>query len=236
MPGMKTEQLMPMLSAGRHRSPSKGACFMEFASYLAGERWSDHPRCTHPMVAALARLVNDLTSDTQRPSLTPFISSVVGLNGKDRRISLVVAILAAAHALPIASDSRQRVLAVGVLRCIGFLGREDHPVCRRALVCANEALETVPLAAAAAREFLHSCGPARPFTDLDEAILRTSALGIAEACVPDPDVRLRELLVQVIDEVSELLRPATSPRLTEAETETAAATADPATEPALSSR
>jgi len=28
---------------------------MEFASYLAGERWSDHPACTHPLLAVLAR-------------------------------------------------------------------------------------------------------------------------------------------------------------------------------------
>jgi hypothetical protein len=35
--------LLPTLSRGKHRSPRKGACFMEFASLLAGERWSDHP-------------------------------------------------------------------------------------------------------------------------------------------------------------------------------------------------
>ena len=35
--------VLPILSRGKHRSPRKGACFMEFASLLAGERWSDHP-------------------------------------------------------------------------------------------------------------------------------------------------------------------------------------------------
>ncbi|MEJ7744096.1 MAG: hypothetical protein WKF73_17085 [Nocardioidaceae bacterium] len=40
--------VVPVLSRGKHRNPRKGACFMEFASFLAGERWSDHPRCTHP--------------------------------------------------------------------------------------------------------------------------------------------------------------------------------------------
>ncbi len=35
---------------------------MELASYLAGERWSDHPACTHPLLAAVARDVNDYTS------------------------------------------------------------------------------------------------------------------------------------------------------------------------------
>src|SRR5262249_23591033 len=53
---------VPVLSRGKHRSPRKGACFMEFASYLAGERWSDHPPCTHPLLAALARHVTDCTT------------------------------------------------------------------------------------------------------------------------------------------------------------------------------
>ena len=42
---------VPVLSRGKHRNPRKGACFMEFASYLAGEPWSDHPACTHPLLA-----------------------------------------------------------------------------------------------------------------------------------------------------------------------------------------
>ena len=45
--------LVPILSRGKHRNPRKGACFMELASYLAGERWSDHPRCTHPLLASV---------------------------------------------------------------------------------------------------------------------------------------------------------------------------------------
>ena len=65
--------LVPVLSRGKHRNPRKGACFMELASYLAGERWSDHPRCTHPLLAALARGVNDLTSDAGRAKLAELI-------------------------------------------------------------------------------------------------------------------------------------------------------------------
>ena len=61
---------MPILSPGRHRSPRRGACFMEFASYLAGERWSDHPECTHRTLALLARMVNDRTSEAGRARLT----------------------------------------------------------------------------------------------------------------------------------------------------------------------
>ena len=60
-------ELLPVLSRGKHRSPRTGACFMEFASLLAGERWSDHPVCTHPLLGAVARHVNDFTSDAGRP-------------------------------------------------------------------------------------------------------------------------------------------------------------------------
>ena len=62
-------ELVPVLSRGKHRSPRQGACFMELASYLAGERWSDHPACTHPLLAALARDVNDYSSDAGRSRL-----------------------------------------------------------------------------------------------------------------------------------------------------------------------
>ena len=61
--------LLPILSRGKHRSPRKGACFMELASLLAGERWSDDPACTHPLLALLARNVNDSTSDAGRARL-----------------------------------------------------------------------------------------------------------------------------------------------------------------------
>src|SRR5438045_9736106 len=74
---------LPLLSRGKHRTPRKGACFMELASYLAGERWSDHPACTHPLLAAVARDVNDHTSDAGRARLAGLIPSVIGLTGDD---------------------------------------------------------------------------------------------------------------------------------------------------------
>ena len=36
---------------------------MKLASYLAGERQSAHPACTHPLLVALTRDVNDHTGD-----------------------------------------------------------------------------------------------------------------------------------------------------------------------------
>ena len=88
---------------------------MEMASYLAGERWSDHPRCTHPLLASVARLVNDVTSDRDRRRLVELIPSVIGLTTNDPRADVGIALRCATTALPIASAERQNVLAVSVL-------------------------------------------------------------------------------------------------------------------------
>lgn len=34
---MSIPDFLPVLSKGDHKSPSEGACFMEYASFLAGE-------------------------------------------------------------------------------------------------------------------------------------------------------------------------------------------------------
>ena len=60
---VRSTDFLPLLSRGKHRRSAKGACVMEYASYLAGEKWSDHPACTHPLLAELARQVNDFISD-----------------------------------------------------------------------------------------------------------------------------------------------------------------------------
>ena len=51
---------------------------MEVASVLGGERWSDHPRCVHPVLAAAARSVNDLTSVHELHRLAPLVPLAVG--------------------------------------------------------------------------------------------------------------------------------------------------------------
>src|SRR5215213_11767548 len=118
--------LLPTLSGGKHRSPRKGACFMEFASLLAGEPWSDHPACTHPLLAAVARHVNDHTSDAGRARLAELIPSVIGLTGEDLHIDAAIVLGSARLALPVAAAERQRVLAVGVLACARVLADLDR--------------------------------------------------------------------------------------------------------------
>jgi hypothetical protein len=57
---------LPRLTKGRHKLPGDEACVMELVSVLGGEPWSDRPRCVHPTLAAVARLVNDRVSDSGR--------------------------------------------------------------------------------------------------------------------------------------------------------------------------
>lgn len=189
--------LVPLLSAGRHRSPRSGACFMEFASYLAGERWSDHPACTHPALAFLARMVNDGTSDLARSRLIELIPSVVGLNGDDPRVELVIALRVATNALPIASEPRQRALAVGILACrmrLADLGAQGDADLESRI---DAALTKAPLAARWAEDFIAgNSAPRRrrSVSLMTESVIRVGVLGIAQACSPGADALLREVL------------------------------------------
>jgi hypothetical protein len=176
---------------------------MEYASWLAGEKWSDHPACTPPSLASLARMVNDCSSDAARGELVTLIPSVIGLNGTDPHIGLLVAARAASVALPIASEGRQRALAAGILRCDELLAISGDPAVAAARDRIAEALRLTPGAADWAHAFLAASGSLNPRSTalMTDAIIRTAVVGIAEACVTDQDARLRALLVAAIADV-----------------------------------
>ncbi len=201
----KPPALLPMLSRGKHRSPRTGACFMEFASLLAGERFRDHPACTHPLLAALARHVNDHTSDAGRPRLADLIPSVIGLTGEDPRIDARVALRSATMALPVVAAERQRVMAVSVLACERVLAALDGRPVGALEEQSRSALAQAPHAAAWAAQFTSDARPsptsAKRFRrQVAPVIVRGAVEGIAQACIPDPDALLRDLLVQVVGE------------------------------------
>jgi hypothetical protein len=74
------------LSRGRHRSPADGACVMELASMLAGEPFSDRPRCADPVIATFLRAFNDRLDHGRRQQLRPYAAAVVGTR-RGRRLS-----------------------------------------------------------------------------------------------------------------------------------------------------
>ncbi|WP_174843655.1 hypothetical protein [Cryobacterium sp. TMT1-19] len=215
--------LMPVLSRGKHRNPRSGACFMEFASYLAGVAWSDHPACTHPLLASVARMVNDCTSDTARARLVPLIPSVIGLRGDNARVRLLIALRAATSALPVTSADHQRALAVGILNCERYLTEANGTIPDDVALRIRNSFDAAPATERWAREFIASMGSwsRSKFTDRTaETIIRVSVQGIAEACVPDPDGQLYDLLAGAIDDCTMVLTPAPKAR-------PARATADP---------
>ena len=189
---------VPVLSRGKHRSPKRGACFMEFASFLAGERWSDHPSCTHPLLAQLARRVNDLISDEGRKQLVPLIPLVVGRRGDDRTwLTLPVAVAA----VPILDvpEATQRVLAAGLLSAhqVCVEAGPDLAATRRE---ARAALDLVPGAVAwverlgvrariSPRNFASRCAP---------TMIRCTVDGIVASETADADAQLRALLETAI--------------------------------------
>jgi hypothetical protein len=204
-----TPFVMPVLSAGKHRNPRKGACFMEFASYLAGERWSDHPACTHPLLASLARQVNDALSDAGRAEIVELIPRVVGLTGSDPRIDVAIAIRAGATAMPIASQPRQNVIAAGLIACRAWMA--DAVLTARDTTAryqfveslegdAQDALVQTPHAYRWAEQFVDTVGIStrRMHTEGAPSIVKVSVEGVGQACVANPERILVQLLRDAI--------------------------------------
>jgi hypothetical protein len=204
-------EFLPVLSRGRHRRPRNGACVMEYASFLAGVRWSDHPTCTHPLLGELARQVNDFISDDARQTLLELVPEMIGLTGSDLRIDLRIALRAARTALPNAAADCQRIMATAVLTCERLAAAVDdtpNPPLSRA---SREALALAPEAARWAQRYTRnlSISPRTFRRQTAPAIVRYAVQGIARACVPDPDSLLRELLVGAIEDCKGLTRAAT---------------------------
>ena len=208
MPGSvpSPPDLMPILSRGKHRNMRKGACFMEMASFLAGERWSDHPSCTHPLLADIARHVNDYTSDGNRQQLALLIPSVVGLKSDDVRIDARIALRSATTALPVASAERQNALAVAILAADLVLTELGGWPVGDLEPSSQDTLESAPGAASFASELVRRAGinvkgfrrHSAPNT------VRFAVRAIADACVGDPDALLRQLLADVIKDCEAL--------------------------------
>src|SRR5579884_1516538 len=102
------------LSRGRHRR-GVDTCLMEFTSVLAGEPKTDRPDCTDPVLATLARTINDVTSDANRQRLVRLAPDLVGARGADDAVRRSVARRCLLTALPYTSGTRRFVLAVALM-------------------------------------------------------------------------------------------------------------------------
>jgi len=200
---------LPVLSRGKHRSARKGACFMEMVSVLADEPWSDHPRCTHPLLAHLARLVNDCTSDQHRGELAVHIPSVMGLRGGDVAWMVDLTAAVAMQALPDVPQRMERALVAGLVRCDELSGTLG-PGAVVGADAVRQVLDRFPDEVTWARQFLGG----RPLSakrfqkHCAPSVMHTAVRGLADAA--DPDTRLRELL-RVGIETARRLEPVPAP-------------------------
>jgi hypothetical protein len=207
----RSPDFVPVLSRGKHWHPRRGACFMEFASYLAGERWSDHPSCTHPLLAHLARLINDYTSDAGRCRLIGLVPSVVGLTSDDVRVDLRIALRAASTALPVVAEERQRSMAMTMLIVNRLLAGLDGRAPDHLEDSSAQILAQAPLAA----RWAHNNVTAMPVSLRSfrrrgaRAAVLYAVHGIAKSCSPDPDGLLRDLLSSAIDDCAAQARTGT---------------------------
>lgn len=80
---------------GSHKSRGDGMCAMEMVAWLAGERHSDGPRCTSPVIAAFVRALNDaIPTDAGRSyylrSWIPRLINTRSNAAEERRRALMV--------------------------------------------------------------------------------------------------------------------------------------------------
>jgi len=98
---------VPLLAAGRHTHPRRGGCLVEVAGALPGGPWTDRPRSVEPVLAALARAVNDATSDPGRRVLAPLAPWLVAPPGPDQHLAGALVVLHAAGTALAAADPAQ---------------------------------------------------------------------------------------------------------------------------------
>lgn len=75
---MNIPDFIPVLSRGNHLTPKAGACVMEMVSFLAGETWTDEPRCVAIFIREIAIRTNDFVSDDNRQKIATMIPRFIG--------------------------------------------------------------------------------------------------------------------------------------------------------------
>lgn len=122
---------LPTLSAGKHEPGEGKACLMEYIALLAGETWSDSPKCTHPVLAKMAQVVNDRLPDSERYRLVPLIGRLFGTGDRtdDTKLSVQLAIFCAESVLDKVRPADRTVCAHAVATAarwvVGVATREE---------------------------------------------------------------------------------------------------------------
>lgn len=201
-----TPPVLPILSGGAHRRPRDGGCFMEIASLLAGDRWSDHPPCTHPVLGAVARCVNDATTDIGRQAITELIPAVIGATSDNPRIAPHLVLAVTESALRSTPETHRADLLAGQLDARRRLARID-------IEDGAEPATGQPPAPRRRGAGLARRWGANTYLRVDAPIaVHHAVAALAPSPHPDTDRRLRQILIDAIARVrrdADQARPAT---------------------------
>jgi len=133
------------LDTGAHSDPEKGMCVMEAVAWMAGEKFSDAPRCACPLLASFLRRLNDRLPAEPRQLLKELIPLLIGSRGGYHTVIARVFHLADYSArvfAPWALDRLGYTEAAAKLRgMIKITTRADAAACREA---AREILSSLP--------------------------------------------------------------------------------------------
>lgn len=135
---------LPELGRGRHRDPTHGVCLMELAAFLAGAPHSDAPACTHPVLAAFARVVNDGVSDAARSRLTLLAPQLIDTPDTSAAVTAAVVLAVCEPALIAATATFQPKIMRAVRRARRQQNADPH------LASTERQLRAASAAAAAA--------------------------------------------------------------------------------------
>lgn len=111
------------LAAGTHLAPEDGTCLMEAVSAVTDDRWTDAPSSTHPLLAHLARLINDAVSDDLRDDLTAFIPDLIDTNSSEPFVHALIAEVCTSYALTAGESPMLRRMRRSAERRLGELKR-----------------------------------------------------------------------------------------------------------------
>ena len=118
---------------------------MEYVSVIAGTPFSDHPRGTDPTLAALARLVNDASTDSGRPLLTAFAPELARTGPVDPLGTAAIVLATVSYAHRVAGEpatlrrtvrrAQRRYGSVTRAGTLGSLARHLNFLYRRGPAC-----------------------------------------------------------------------------------------------------
>lgn len=188
---------VPVLAVGRHPVPGDQACVMELASLLAREPWSDHPACVHPVLASVARVVNDRLSERGRLRLAPLATKMIGTRGGDPAVSARLVELCAGAALRYPSALRHELAAAW--RTAGYV-----------LTYLGERPGACPLPARLALGALHRAGLLEQVSRREATAHAALAVAVLASVRPAHDEELIGLLVRCVETCREGLAGARS--------------------------